>query len=548
MTLEKNYTQGTKDLIKRAEKTAQTYGHTEVDEIHVETAALEHFRDYLADLESGVKTYDSGSSSLPFFFSDVSTNKILKETEERNKVKPIIDLELKDLHKTLTETAEKTPPAKVTSLPISERLIDGVYDMFTASLSETQTNTYPVDESMFLDSIYSSNEALDKNRFRQFCTKMADSVMRDSRPQEEKIHLSAYYEKAKNVFGNLSRGTNMFVTHDIKTNPMLFVDSFVHLFNAGDSGIKDSFKSDTTISVFNDQMRSEFLIDKIREAAKDKNKKHIFIFNQDWMLSNVVRTASDENLTGGTLLFNEAYLNFMKEPPKNIKFVIVQNRNSYLPFMSHGGLQNIFANFGEVSIPVLSNEQAKKAFKEQPNLMNKIEVPFSKKAIDSVIDSVTFLDGNYPEKAQRIMKLIASYHVGRKEVSAADVKQYVEEAKDLFKPNEDNSSVEIVFDTELRLKDLLGKDATKKEAESIVRQIKQKHLGTKGAIIYSQDGSVGSGRKYTAKVIAGETKSPYVEINALDFGTEEVDLFGGASLSPEKSINKLFSLVNKSTA
>ncbi len=71
---------------------------------------------------------------------------------------------------------------------------------------------------------------------------------------------------------------------------------------------------------------------------------------------------------------------------------------------------------------------------------------------------------------------------------------------------------------------MVGKSSTKKEAQLLVNQIKSNKLGTKGIILFSQDGSAGSGRRYTAKVIAGEARVPYVEMNAVDFGTKDVDL------------------------
>ena len=82
-----------------------------------------------------------------------------------------------------------------------------------------------------------------------------------------------------------------------------------------------------------------------------------------------------------------------------------------------------------------------------------------------------------------------------------------------------------------------------KEAENIIKQIKNKTMGTKGFIVYSQDGMAGGGRRHTAEVRAGGTKVPFVSINTMDFGTKDVDLFGGTIMSPEASIKKLFSLV-----
>lgn len=543
--LEKNYTQSNKDLIKRAEQIAQKYGHNELNELHFQTAALESFRDYMTDLDSGVRTYDTGSGSrVVDFFCDIATSKLLKEEDERAKIKPVVNDEIKSLHKTLNGMAKKTVKSTNKSgLPIAEKIIDGAYDIFTQDLCDAESNKVPVEESMFLNPIYNSNEALDKNRFRNLCMRIANSVMIDSRPESEKIPVSAYYDKSKNVFKNLSLGTSMFVTYDKDTNPMLFVDSFLNLYKAQDASLGSLLKEDPKITVYNENLQSDLLLDSIRKAVKEKDQKHIYIFDMSSLLRNASHRDLDDDVTMLKSSFDEPLLNFFKRPPKNVQFVVTQDRTSYLQGMSDVDMQRIFSNFGEISMPVLSTEQTKKLFKEQPNLLSKIDTPFTKQAVDSGIDAAAVLDGHYPEKAQVVLKKIASYYAGRKEITAADVKKYVEEAKDIFKPNEDSNSIEIVFDTKIRLKDILGKDATKKEAESLVRQIKQHHLGSKGAIIYSQDGSVGSGRKYTAKAIAGETKSPYVEINALDFGTKDVDLFGDSLLSPEKSVTKLFSQI-----
>lgn len=86
------------------------------------------------------------------------------------------------------------------------------------------------------------------------------------------------------------------------------------------------------------------------------------------------------------------------------------------------------------------------------------------------------------------------------------------------------------------MKDFVGKTATQQEASLIAKQIKSNKMGTKGIIVYSQDGSPGSGRRFTAQAIAGEARVPYIEVNTMDFGTKEVDLFGGGALSPEASI------------
>ena len=70
-----------------------------------------------------------------------------------------------------------------------------------------------------------------------------------------------------------------------------------------------------------------------------------------------------------------------------------------------------------------------------------------------------------------------------------------------------------VFDTGKKMKDFVGKTATQQEASLIAKQIKSNKMGTKGIIVYSQDGSPGSGRRFTAQAIAGEARVPYIEVN-----------------------------------
>lgn len=364
--------------------------------------------------------------------------------------------------------------------------------------------------------------------------------MTDSRSPEEKIHLSFYDEKARNVLKNLSLGTNMFITYDEKADPIYLVDSIVHVLNNEKSDIGKINKENTQITIFNDNINQDFIIQKSKELAKDKNKTHIIIINEDDLLSNSP-LAEDGEVKVRVL--GPDFLQQMKEPPKNVKFVLIQHRKNYYANISNPVLQDTFGNFGEASVHVLCTEQAKKAFKEQPLLMRKVDVPLSRQAIDRVIETCALLKGDFIGNIQDVMKKMAAFYVGKKEINEKDAKNYLEEIKNAFKLTGEDSSIEIVFDTGKQLKDILGKDSTKKEAETFVRQIKSGKMGTKGAIIYSQDGYVGSGRKFTAKAIAGETRAPYVEINAYDFGTEKTSLFEGGGLSPEDSIKKLFSLL-----
>lgn len=536
--LERNYNTETKDLIKRATLIAQQYGHLEINELHIEKAALESIGEYINDLDTEVKTLNTASSyKLPFCLTGSITEEVYKDKKQRAKIKPVIQEELKLLDRKLAQVPRsKQSQSFAKGMILTENIVDKVFDIVRVMAQDNVGQVTPVDESMFMQALYDLSENNNQNDFKKFFMKVKEALMTDSRSADEKIHLSIYDEKAINVLKNLSLGTNMFITYDEKANPMYLIDSIEHIVNRPDS----NFGTNTKLHVFNNNLQEDFFVDKIRELAKDKKTNHIIVFDQIKMLANSPKTINGTDII---LRYNEDARSLIKNLPANIKMVIISGKDSYLANMGNAGFQTLFENFGEAPVPVLSTDQAKKAFREQPLLMSKMGIPFSRLAIDRTIEACASLDGTFPEKAQKIMKRMASYYVGHKEINESDVKKYIEQAKDLFKLAGDSSSVEIIFDTGIKVKDILGKPATKKEAESIVKQIKKGYLGTKGAIIYSQDGSVGSGRRYTAKSIAGETKSPYVEINALDFGTKDVDLFGDSLLSPENSIKKLFSLL-----
>lgn len=540
--LDANYTQDAQKLVTRAALIAKDYGHPEITEVHIEKAALESISEYIKELDDGVKTLDlEAPYQLPNFFASLTTPVVLKDKKEREKIKPVINEEIGNLGRML----EEIPSTRIRKEPVlSQKMVDGIYEIFSEIRSESGVEDIPIYDGSFLKSMYESTQNLAENNLRKFMIKFSETVMTDARKPEEKVHLSLFDEKAKNVLKNLSLGTNMFITHDKAVNPMYLVDSIVDVLENQNLEFGNLNKNNTKITILNDNVKEDFFMHKVRELAKDKNTNHIIIVDEDEMLINSPKlVALEDGSTKQVAALGEGFLDFMKESPKNIKLVLIEDKGAYYNNMSDIGMQKIFENFGEIPLPVLSMEQAKKAFREQPLLMHKIDVPFSRQAIDRVIEASALLEGAYPEKAQKILKKMASYYIGKKEVNEKDVKTYMEEAKDLFKLTSADSSVEVVFDTGKNLKDILGKEATQKEAAAIVKQIKTGTLGTKGKMIYSQDGSVGSGRKFIAKAIAGETKSPYVELNALDFASPEVDIFGGGVESPEHAMKKVFALV-----
>ena len=353
--------------------------------------------------------------------------------------------------------------------------------------------------------------------------------MLNNKTDNKRTPFSFYEKKAENVLKNLSLGTDIFVTYDpSKEIPQPFLDTVRKVVNNSGKNL--------SITEFNEYARPEYFVQVVNNLAIDKSKEHIVIANPVLMIMLGGQQLDDQS----KFAVPPELLSVIMAPPSNIKFLFYSSKDNYYSMGSNGN--SLFSRFEEASLPSLSTVQMIKAFKENPILIKDIQKPFSKNALEKVIEASAQLDGAFPAKTIGLMKKIVSYYIDKKEINDADVSNYLKEATNLFKKNGDDNSIEMSFDTGKRLKDLIGKNSTKKEAASIVKQIRSNKMGTKGIIIYSQDGSPGSGRRYTAKAIAGEARVPYIEINTMDFGTKEVDLFGGGALSPEASMKKLFSI------
>ncbi len=520
--LEYYYTNSATNLVNDATKIAKENHNTEVNHFHIWKAELNQLDKYIDDLNSGSKHHsDMSGDTIQSFLETITSNSLFKDEQTRKEFQKLIKKE----NKTLDDIIAKFPKdEKVDNPKLSDELVRDIWS------PREDENERVYDFNIFGSTFYSANENV-KNFIDNFVNKTCDLTMVSNIPLDERAHIKDYDAKASNVWKNLALGTNMFVTFDHKkVNPNMFITS-----------LYKTAPEDTDITEFNLSIKERYVFEKVKELAKDKDKKHVIIMYPSNMLVN---SATQEEKENQVFSYSTEFRNLMANIPQNIKFIMIDVKDNYFLNMQNSIIQSMYENFGELSVPVLSTEQFVKAFKDVPQLMKDIKKPFSKKAIEKTVESSAQLDGVFPDKTQKLMKKMTSYYIDKKEINEKDVINYVKEAKELFKKNEDDSSINVIFDTEKRIKDIIGKDATQKEAAAIVKQIKSNKMGTKGMIIYSQDSMAGSGRRFIAKAIAGEAKVPYIEMNAMDFGTKEVDIFGGSLLSPEASIKKMFSLVN----
>ncbi|MCQ2739010.1 MAG: AAA family ATPase [bacterium] len=538
-TLENNTSYYGEIFINEAKDLAQQYGLREITQPIMLLVGLKNLVSYIDELNAGIATCDDYTSfSAPAVLISVLCDDVIDNKTKRNQIYPLMQEEILTLTKMLEQeqTPHKINPKRIS---FSKDYLNDLYVEYSDLMLDEKDVTSPMltDAILFDAAFNPQNDEIRKKVTEPFQLALKNAVYLDKRKLDERTHLSFYDEKATNILNNLAINTNMTILHDDETQPDYLINSIIHLFENNENGYGKLNRTNTEIINFNSngEIDMSYLNKKFKEFAKQPDKNFILIMNI-------------MNQTLKSLDIDESNVNSFINAPKNIKFIMLADKNNYYMESDKPEMKGFFDSFGEVTIPLMNMVQAQQAFQEQPKLMSKVKKKMTPNAINKCVEVANQLKGNYPEKAQKVMELISAYYVDKEEISEDDVSSYVKEAKDLFKPIDNSgSAVRFLPDTNIRIKDMVGSPTTKKEAMSIVENIKDKTIGTKGYIIYSQDYSVGAGRKYTAKAIAGETQSPYFEINAVDFGTEKVSLFdafsGESALSPEAAMKKLFSKI-----
>ena len=513
----------TKKLISNLRSEAFNSGFDKVTTLHVIEYSLNELNDFVNALDSGSVEFNSLEKHpyLVDLISNEASPDIFSDKNLRKNLKKAVASFSKDINKVLAEhKSEKS--VKKDDVTLSDDLVDAIWGI--------RAENSKINPDTFLSGAINSPDDITSTLVDNFFFNINDFAMLNKIPLDERLQFSDYETKAKDVLKKIKLGNNVYITYDSsKEPPQPFVNTLRKVI---ENDNQDNFQ----VTEFNEHVTGEYFLRVLNKLSKDKSKKHIVVVNpvQMMLLDSAKSSTSNEVVISADLL------PIFLVPPANIRLLLYSSKDNYY---SMNSTSQIFSGFEEISIPTLSTAQMLKFFKENKILTSDIKKPFSKKAIEKVVTTSAQMDGIFPLKTISLMKKIESYYTNKKEINETDVANYLKEATNLTKNNDNESSVFMTFDTEKTLKDFVGKSATKKEAASIVRQIKSNTMGTKGVIIYSQDGFPGGGRKFTAKAIAGEAKVPYIEINTMDFGTKEVDIFGNGVLSPEASIKKLFSQV-----
>ena len=521
------------EIYEKAKKLAKKCHHNEVSQTHVLKVINDMFIDIIKQMNEGnLDAINSNIFGSPQVIKTRFGEDIFNNPKKRKKLHSLLIKESKFLDKKLEEMPKNRESKAEPRL--SKDFLNDVYNIYTQE--NTSNGDLPADgtgavedEYLLRRILWPSNEKVVNEISKPYINLLCEGFMRYD--GESKIPLKFLEDRSRKIWKNLAVGTNMFVLFEDELSKEYMLDTFENVFKDKKEAFGKYNTENTEIKRYSDTANADFLLNEIKQGIKDKSKNHVFVFNYGSADNNDSDKDIDE--------IEKYFLELPKYP--NIKFVITCGKNKYYDDIADKGVA--YRDFSQVTIPIINVEQAKKMFHEEKSLYKGLKKEFSPKAIDKIIEAADGLDGYFPLKAQRVMRLISNYYGDKKEIKVPDVTNYISEAKEIFKVSDkDQTSTKVILNTGLKLKDIVGLQTTKKEAASIIRQIKDRSIGTKGYIIYSQDGMAGSGRNYTARAIAGEAKIPFLEINAVDFGTKDVSIFDDSSTTPEAAMKKLFSM------
>lgn len=475
------------------------------DEVDLETAILPKFNSVLRQVHSD----------------------ILSNEDMRKQVQPVIKKYIGVISKLIEENRpQEDTPVENPDIKLSDDVIDAVWGSMNDDMS--------IDPSFVVSSVFIGQDKITKKLANDMEHDIDEAIMHNRENKDKFAPFSMYEQKASTILKNVALGSSVILTYEPeKENVKNFLDTVKKMNSQGDNKI--------SIVDLNKKTNFGYFTRYVKSLGKDKENNYLILIDPTTIIGGKAVIGEDGDLQ---FQFSRDAVDLVEKPPKNVKYLFYTPKDDYYSMLERSPLAKpALTDFVEMNVPTLNSEQKVSAFLENPNLIKDInnKDAFSKKAIEKIAEVSTHLDGEFPQKTVKLMQNISAYYVDKKEITEKDVDLYMKQAGKLLKKSE--SAFEPIFNTGVKLKDLTGKDATKKEAVAIVRQIKSDKMGTRGLIVYSQDGTAGSGRRFTAKAIAGETNIPYMEINTMDFGTKDVDIFGGGALSPEASIKKLFSIV-----
>ncbi len=535
------FTPETKEIINLAKEVAKKANSPEVESWHVFYANLIKLREYIEELDKGLIRHDENSryqipNQIERMLSDRDESFFDKE-KSRAKIKQVVENHIKKMNETFVKTAKVQNPIKRNypfGIGISNDLIDEFVEIYQYGVEESKTDLF-LDTFLYTGAFTAQNKKLAKEALD------FDLDIRKALTIQEigkrKRHLSFYDNKADLLWKNINSGNNTIITCDMQNYSQLkyLKSSFVNLIKKPDNKYKNINPDKTEVLVLNEFVTPTTLEVIIKEQEQKKDTKTVIISDLRTLVTNA----------NGTLSLS--FIPLLKNDENgNVKLIFTIDPETYYAYTAKGvALSEALGTYSVLTLPTLNIQDAYKYLTDENGLKfieDETKKSFNIETIKEAIKLTNNKEGNYPDKAINLLKSVAKYHDDIENITPEILQNFVEETKKLSEITAKNEEGDVIFNTGVKLKDIVGTPMTKADAKSIVDQIEKGTFKTKGYTIYHSDGSAyGGGRKHTALSIAGEAGIPVITVNAKDFALKDIDTVSQNANFMEMKIRKIFS-------
>ena len=524
---------------------AQLAHSKEVESWHIFLASLITMRNYIAQVDEG--TVDPVEETLfrcaVTFPNMIYANCNLWGNDDLIKgAAEVLDKHIAIMmDKYVKKDQQEHPHQRIVPPTISALAIRDLYSSFESFKKEADTEDFW--DSFFMSMpVFSQNAEL-KNGFVNMLTDLQNLGMTEKPAKQEKHHIEFYDKKADAIWKNISHGNNVVVLNNLENSQSLeyLKSSFVNLINKPNT--KYGFLDPKKINIIqlNENATFTFVEDTIRDIKNkktDRDATTVIVGDFLSLLTNCGNQIDNEivKLLYGTKSDD-------KNDP-NIRFVFtmppeVYHANTESPIKA---LYEVLTSYAQQTLPMLNAADAKEYLANESGLefiKAKVKKEISKETVYKAIEVTSSKSGNYPEKAINLIDATGKFFVDSEEITPEQIEIYLKETESLSDVS-DTTERSIIFDTGKTINDIKGMPMTTAEANSIVRQIKNGTVGTRGFVIQHNHGSsYGGGRRHTAEAIAGETQIPMVVINAKDFALKDIDTLSQQASLSEIKIKKI---------
>lgn len=519
-----------------------------VESWHLNLAALIRLKQFLADVQEGnIDPYDETLydtvKSFPYMIHQNCA--LWDDPELMQESAKVIDEQIDYLMKEYFQKAlEEHPRKRLTRPVIASDTIEDMAKIYSVLNEETKNDQY-MDNYFLALPTFSQNKKL-QNSFIEFCKKLQTLGKTEKIDNHDKYHIEFYDHKADSIWKNIALGNNVLVLRDSDNldGYSNLKSSFVNLLNKPEQKYGMLEPSNTDILLLNENAQVDFIDNYYRSTLLDKSKKDrslIVVGDLDSIIKNSGGKIDPDFFTimSGTKKENKNQA--------NIRYVfsispeVYHRINQLSPEFS-----KILSQYAQQTLPILNATDAKEYLTNESGLKfveAKIGKLIAKDAIEKSIELTSSKSGNYPQKALNLLDSVAKYFVDEKEITSNHVETYLKETESLSEVS-DTDERNIIFDTGKTLDDIKGMPMVLADAKALVRQIKNRSIGTRGYLIYHSHGSAyGGGRRHTAEAIAGEAQIPMVTINARDFALKDIDALSQEAGLSELKIKKIMQTV-----